>query len=255
MDGQDAIVFCIWNRGTGVNGYTWVIEAHRTSFYIKATYKPLQVTKASIHGPDPAHLGKEHFRFDFSDPKVSRRAVNAGGGWAAFGQPLPLYFTGRQVNRTTVHLARFSAEWSMFRKGMQRAPDPLIVEKATLHAILDPPKVGSVTHVDLYLGNVRPYCQNEEAKLRHQDAGMGPLVNDAGQHLTAVVTHRYVTSEPDPFGDPAKGVPDDECTRGIAQGVDKTGLLWICEKMIPNSKVQQVNPPARGPLVADGGAC
>lgn len=245
MDGQERIVFAIVNRDTGVAGCTWMIEAHRTSFYIKSTLKPMQMAKVSLHGPDPDHPGKEHFRFDFTDPKVSRKAANAGGGWQVFGTGLPLYFTGRPVNKRTVHLARFSAEGTMFRRGMQRAPNPQPLEKATLNSVLKAPSVGDVIHVDLYLSRVRPYWQNREAKLRQLDAGMGPLINDAGQYLTAVVAHRYAGREPDPSGDPSAGVPAQDCTRGIAARVDKTGLLWICEKMIPNAGMSQVQPPPR----------
>ncbi|OBF42578.1 hypothetical protein A5719_03365 [Mycolicibacterium peregrinum] len=245
MDGQERIVFAIVNRETGVTGYTWMIESHRTSFYIKPTFKALQLAKASIHGPDPDHPGKEHFRFDFTDPKVSKKAVNAGGGWHTFGTGLPLYFTGRPVNKRTVHLARFSAEANMFRRGMQRAPNPVPLEKATLNAILKAPKVGDVIHVDLYLSRVRPFWQNREAKLRQLDAGIGPLLNGAGQYLTAVVAHRCAGREPDPIGDPSAGVPEKDCTRGMAVRADTTGLLWICEKMIPNSGMRQVQPPQR----------
>jgi hypothetical protein len=139
MDGEDAIVFCIMNRETGVCGYTWFIEPHRTSFYIKSIYRPLQTMKVSIHGPDPNHVGKQHFRFDFTSPREAQKAINAGGGWAPFGDPMPWYFTGRPVNKRTVHLARFSAERNMFRRGMQRGPDPESKSKATLNAVVGAP--------------------------------------------------------------------------------------------------------------------
>lgn len=246
MDGQDSIVFCIIDKETGVCGYTWYIEAHRTSFYIKSTYKPMQMVKVSIHGPDtlPENVGKQHYRLGFTDPKQAEKAIRAGGGWGGFGQQLPLRFEGRPVNKRTVHLARFSAEWSMFRRGMQRGPDPDVKEKATLHAYVDAPSLGMVTHVDLYLSKVRPYWQNNREKLiRSRNAGFGPLVNEAGMYLTAVISQKSANKEPDPFGDPSKGVPHEDCIRGIAEGVDETGLLWICEKMIPKTSVHAINPP------------
>lgn len=245
MDGEGAIVFFIHDQDTGVCGYTWFIEAHRTSFYIKSTYKPMQMTKVSIHGPDPNHVGKQHFRLDFTRPEEARKAIRAGGGWAAFGQPLPLEFTGRRINKRTVHLARFSAEWDMFRPGMERGPDPSTKSKATLHARIAAPTEDNVTHVDLYLSKVRPYWRNDELALRREDAGMGPLTNDAGMYLTGIVARRSATKEPDPFGDPSRGLPADQCRRGIAEGVDTTGLLWVCEKMIPKTQMEQVDPPNR----------
>ena len=244
MDGEDAIVF-ILDRESGVCGYTWFIRAIWTSFYIKSTYKPMQMTKVSIHGPDPNHIGKQHFRLGFTKPQEARKAINAGGGWGAYGQPLPIEFEGRRVNKRTVHLARFSADWTMFRQGMQRGPDPPTKARATLHACLAAPPQGSVTHVDLYLSKVRPFWRNDELEIRRKNAGMGPLVNDAGMYLTATVSQRQATREPDPFGDVSEGLPDDQCIRGIAEAVDTTGLLWVCEKMIPRSKVEQALPPNR----------
>ena len=109
MDGHDAIVFVITAKDTGVCSFTWFIEAHSTSFYIKSTMRAMQVVKVSLHGPDPNHVGKEHFRLDFTNPSEARRAVNAGAGWAAYGQPLPLVFTGRPIHsEEAVHLTRFS---------------------------------------------------------------------------------------------------------------------------------------------------
>jgi len=244
MDGQDAIVICIVDKQTGVCGYTWFIEAHGTSFYIKPTYTPMQVVKVSIHNPDADHDG-EYYRLDFVRTKIAQKAIRAGGGWGAFGKSFPLEFSGRPVNKRTVHLARFSAEWSMFRRGMQRAPAPTPSAKATLNALVDAPVLGKVTHVDLYLSSVRPFWRNQEAKLRTRDAGMGPLRNSAGRYLTAVISQVDKSAEPDPFGDPSKGIPPEDCVRGIAEGVDTTGLLWICEKMIPKSKMEQASTPER----------
>jgi hypothetical protein len=237
MDGEDAIVFCILDRETGVCGYTWFIESHRTSFYIKSTYRPLQTMKVSIHGPDANHIGRQHFRFDFTSPREAQRAINAGGGWAPFGDPMPWYFTGRPVNKRTVHLARFSAERSMFRRGMQRGPDPESKSKATLNAVVGAPLEGSVTHVDLYLSKVRPFWQNREMKIRADNAGMGPLVKDADMYLTAIIAQRGETENPDPFGDVSEGLPADQLVRGVATAVDDTSLLWMCEKMMPRAKL------------------
>jgi hypothetical protein len=164
----------------------------------------------------------------------------------AVNQELPVYFTGRPVNKRTVHLARFSAESDMFRRGIQRGPDPQLSPKATLNATVAAPPEGSVTHVDLYLSKVRPFWRNDELDIRRRDAGMGPLVNDAGMYLTAVISQWRADKEPDPFGDVSQGRPDDQCVRGIAEKVDSTGLLWVCEKMIPRSALETTIPPPRG---------
>jgi hypothetical protein len=244
MNNEDAIVFSIVDPVAKIAGYTWLIEWTATSFYIKSTYKPLQMAKISLHGPDPKHIGKQHFRLDFDHPGPAAKAVNAGGGWSTDALQLPLYFKGRQVNKRTVHIVRFSAESGMYEKCIPTAPNPVVKQKATLHAIVAAPPPGKVTHVDVFLSNVRPYWENE-TKARKLDAGMGPIVNSAGMFLTAINYQRPASDQPDPFGDIRGGVPLDQCVRGIAQRLDPSGFLWVCEKMIPRSAVGSSSVPPR----------
>ncbi|MFA5607506.1 MAG: hypothetical protein WDA07_09995, partial [Leucobacter sp.] len=91
------------------------------------------------------------------------------------------------------------------------------------------------THVDVYLSFGDPYWPDEEGA-RAAEAGMGPITNAIGMHLTAVIVHRRVISQPDPWGDVRGDTPLDECSRGMAAAVDETGLLWLCEKLIPRTE-------------------
>lgn len=234
MDRQDAIVFFVLNKETQTWGYSWLIEWSTTSFYIKSQFPPLQSMKVSLHGPDPNHPGKQHLRFDFAHPDQVEKAVKAGGGWSTdLSDGPPFNFSGRQVNDHAAHIVRFSSEWDMFSSGMPPAPGgPKHKQKATLHARVPAPPKGQVTHVDLYLSLGDPYWPNEQ-QARDKNAGMGPISNDAGMNLTAVVTLRSITSEPDPHGDVRGAIPLDQCARGMGGAVDETGLLWLCEKMIP----------------------
>ncbi|BCO85914.1 MULTISPECIES: hypothetical protein [Mycobacterium avium complex (MAC)] len=247
MSGEHAIVFVIHDRTSNVAGYTSLIEWSTTSYYVKSTYKPMQSMKVSVHCPDPKHIGKQHFRFDFDHADPARKAVAAGGAWVAKdGLQLPLYFPGRPVNKRTLHIVRFSAEWDMFVKGVPSAPKPSPKQKATLHARLEAPSQSQVAHVDIFLSNVRPYWGNER-KVRDRDAGMGPIINSTGQYLTAIIYHRHVTEHPDPFGDVRQGAPLDQCIRGIASKVDPAGFLWMCEKMIPRSEFSSFSPSLQPP--------
>lgn len=242
MDGHNAIVFVILDRQAKIAGFTWLIEWSTTSFYIKSMYKPMQTTKISLHGPDPNHIGKQHFRLDFEHPGPAGKAVAAGGGFSTGSLKLPLYFDGRRVSKRAAHIVRFSAEADMYAKGVPSAPHPPMKQKATLHAVVAAPPPGKVTHVDLFLSNVRPYWPNEK-KIRARDAGMGPIHNSAGMYLTAVNYHELATAEPDPFGDVRGSVPLDQCVRGIGERLDPLGFLWVCEKMIPRTKVVSTSPP------------
>lgn len=253
MNGEHAIVFSIMDRAARRYGYGWLIEWSTSSFYIKSTYKPLQLMKVSIHGSDPKHIGKQHFRLDFDRPDLARKAANAGGAWTEDGAQLPLYFDGRPINKRTKHIVRFSVEAEMYAAGIPSAPVPKLKKKATLHAALSAPPPGKVTHVDLFLSTVRPYWP-KESNVRAHDAGMGPIANTSGLYLTAVNYQEPAAKEPDPFGDVRAGEPIDQCVRAIGESVDPAGFLWICEKMIPRSKVGSPalprTPSGAPPIVA-----
>jgi hypothetical protein len=62
---------------------------------------------------------------------------------------------------------------------------------------------------------------------------LGYLTNSLGWKLSVVMFDRPADGEPDPCGDYRGDVPVGECFRGYAATVDDTGLLWLCEKLIP----------------------
>lgn len=102
----------------------------------------------------------------------------------------------------------------MYVKGVPSAPVPKTAkQKATLHAVVAAPAPPKVSHVDVYLSEGQPFWGNE-TKFRERDAGMGPIANDAGMHLTAINFQVPVTDQPDPFGDVQEGEPLDQCIRG-----------------------------------------
>jgi hypothetical protein len=242
MSGEHAIVFATLDRAAKVWGYGWLLEWSTSSFYVKSTYRPLQLMKVSIHDEDPKHLGKQHFRLDFDHSDPATKAANAGGSWTAVGAQLPLYFNGHQLNKRAKHIIRFSVESDMFAPGTPSAPTPPTKAKATLHAALASPAPGKVSHVDVFVSSVRPYWPNEK-KVRANDAGMGPIANSSGLYLTAVNYHEPAAKYPDPFGDVRGGVPMSQCVRGIGNLVDPAGFLWFCEKMIPRSQMSPPSPP------------
>lgn len=247
MDGQQAILVCIGNRAKRRFGYASLIEWHRTSFYIKSQYAPLKTTKVSLHGPDPRpeHVGKQHFRLDVDRERIVKAALSAGGGWTTDpGFEPPLYFAGRKINDDASHIVRFSADWTMFVKGIPSAPTPQLDPRATLHALAPVPPPFRVTHVDLYISNAAPYWPNEE-HARRRNAGMGPIANDADMYLTAVIAQESVNFEPDPFGNLTRDVPLHDCVRGVAAGVDATGLLWLTDKMLPRQRLRTSTPRRR----------
>jgi hypothetical protein len=236
MQQQHAIEFFFIEEATALWGFHWLIEWSTTSFYIKCLHPGLQLAKVSLHGPDPRHPGRQHLRFDLDKPELVDKATNAGGRWSPGSDPLPFYFSGRQVNDHAAHIVRFSAGWDTFIKG---APGPGGSkgprQKSTFRALVGAPEKDHVKHVDVYLSLAEPYWPDEE-RARAADAGMGPITNDIGMNLTAVVVQRPVTLQPEPPGDLRGDTPLEQCTRGMSASVDGTGLLWLCEKVMPRSE-------------------
>jgi len=243
MRPQHAIEFLVAEEGTGIDGWHWIIEWSTSSFYMKSLNPALRSAKVSLHGPDPKHPGKQHLRFDLTEPGLVEKAERAGGRWATDTSGLPLYFRGRQVNDYAAHIVRYSAERDAFLKGAppaggSRGPRA----KSTFRAIVPVPKEDRVTYLDIYLSFGDPYWP-DEAGVRAAQAGIGPITNGSGMNLTAVVRDWPAAREPGPCGDFRGETPRGDCLRGIAAAVDDTGLLWLCEKLLPTAMMDATATP------------
>ena len=79
--------------------------------------------------------------------------------------------------------------------------------------------------------------------IRAQRAGLGFMTNSLDWKLSVVVINRRADREPDPCGDYRGDAQVDQCHRGYVAAVDDTGLLWLCEKLIPfDNEVEESNP-------------
>jgi hypothetical protein len=234
MNQQHAIEFLAAENGTGIDGWHWLIEWSTTSFYIKSLNPALEQAKVSLHGPDPKHPGKQHLRYGLeSESKLVEKSERSGGRWVTDVRQLPAYFTGQQVNGDAAHVVRYCVEREAFvgdapPAGGSRWPKA----KATFKAIIPGPKEGRVTYFDIYLSFGHPYWPDEEG-VRRAQAGIGPITNAPGMHLTAVVKDRPAGDEPNPCGDFRGDTPVNQCFRGLATAVDESGVLWLCDKLIP----------------------
>lgn len=230
--------------GTAIDSWHWLIETATTSFYIKSLNRALQAAKVSLHGPDARYPGEDHYRFDLIrtpemevDPKFIKRSTRAGGRWLTDSAELPRYFPGRRITDNVDHVIRFSTGHDLFTAGAPPAGgSDHPKQKATMRGLLPIPAEGRVVHVDAFLSRdaeAGPYWPSEESVIRHHRSGLGFMTNSLGWKLSVVVYDRPVDREPDPSGDYRGNLPVSECCRGYAATVDNTGLLWLCEKLIP----------------------
>lgn len=242
MDQHKAIEWMMaTSDGTAIDSWHWLIEFTTTSFYIKSMNRALQAMKVSIHGPDARHPDLDHFRFDVirtpdmeADPRAAQRAARDGGRWLTDPGQLPHHFIGQKINDHVRLITRFSTDADVFLAGAPPAGgSDWPKEKATMRGMVSVPGKGSATHVDVFLcDDGQPYWPNEH-HVRATQSGMGYIRNSLDWCLSAVVFDRSVEYLPDPCGDLRRGVPVDQCHRGLAATVDELGLLWLCEKLIP----------------------
>jgi hypothetical protein len=233
MSGEHAVLFAVGDRAKGKYGYTYLAEWSTESFYLKSTWAPMQATKVSIHGPSAEHPDTYLYKADLEHDRVLRRAERAGCAWYA-EQELPIVFPGRRVNDVTEHVLRYAVSSEMFDAEVPSAFAPKTRQKATVSVLIPIPAAGHTAFVDFYVSRREPYWVDEDL-LRRCNAGLGPLTNSAGMHLTAVSTQVPIADYPDPFGDIRGDTPIDQCVRGCGEKTDDSGLLWICEKLIPRT--------------------
>lgn len=245
MDQHQGIEFLMATEdGSAIDGWHWLIEPTSTSFYLKSMHRALQGAKVSIHGPDDRHPGQQHYRFDLIrtpqmevDEKKAGRAASAGGRWLTEPTSFPWYFPGRRINDDTDLVVRLSVGHDLFVPGAEPAgPSDWPKQKATMRGLVPIPAEGHVTHIDIFVSrNGKPYWRDEEA-IRAAQAGMGYLMNSLGWCLSVIINKRDIDDEPDPSGDLRGETPVDQCSRGLASTIDDTGLLWLCEKLIPRDQ-------------------
>jgi len=238
MDEHRAIEFLtVTDDGTAIDGWHWLIEWTTTSFYIKSMNPALQAMKVSVHGPDsrPQHQGKQHFRFDLerTNRKRASRAVAAGARWLTDTRQLPYYFRGRRINSNAILLARFSIDGDAYTAGAPAAGGSDRPVSNAMKGIVPLPSAGRVRHVDIFLSNDRQPYWPDAARTRAAQSGLGFIRNSLGWCLSAVVFDRPADHEPDPCGDLRGDRPVSHCARALVATVDKSSLLWLCEKLVP----------------------
>jgi hypothetical protein len=230
-----AIYYVAGEREGGPFSWTWRISSGGTSFYIKAAYERFADVKVSLHGPDPRH-NDPHFRLGV-DRSATEKVEQLGGVFRS-GTDLPLRFPGVEVRPGVRHAVRIRNTWDLFQYPSQSAPVHQTIRSKNRYSLGEPPEPLMAKDLDIYVADRRPYWPRPEAVAR-ENAGLGPLRNKAGQHLTAVVTHQliYRTPTPERAMQPRTGKPaKNTLRRGFGSCVDETGLLWLVEQMIDTSQ-------------------
>jgi hypothetical protein len=237
-----SIYFCVADRQRQVCGYAWKLWWDRTSFYAKARYIPLAGLKVSMHGQENRpglRWRKPGFKVDL-DRNALPKAEAAQGVIVPVGMSLPTWFPGAPVPGTRVtHLLRFRTAWDAFGPEVPSAPDPGTVKPGAFAGLAPAPPPGYATDVDVYVSRGgAPYWPNE-TQARRDNACLGPLRNDAGDLLTAVIMKHPTPTVPTPRNLLVRLPPSGDRVRGHGMQVDaERGFLWICESVLSRTALR-----------------
>jgi hypothetical protein len=234
---DNAICFLVHSAENNVVSYCYRVWAAGTSFYIKLRDIETSV-KISVHGPDPRPNLTPGFKFALDGSAADK--AHESSVWRFEPGTQMGWFPGVAVGDQAVHLARIRVPWSAMQRGAPSGPSPSTSSSIGFHGKLQAPKIFSAVDVDLYLSESGgPYWPDVE-QVRRNKAGMGPLKNAAGQHLTAVCTHRSLWRDQDTAEHEALTRQfDGPLVRTLAVKPDQSGFLWARELITPTSMLRQ----------------
>jgi hypothetical protein len=196
----------------------------------------LAALKVSLHGPDPRHA-RPGFKIAI-DESAMDATKSAGGVVGGTPEWLPRWFEGRAVASGVRHVIRFRHTWDLYSTAHPAAPNPGNVKPSAFAALIPVPPALSAVDVDVYVSRRRPYWPNER-RARSDNACLGPLISEAGEHLTAVAVRRHVVADPTPEAARLpRPVNDDDYVRAIGAAVDANSVLWICEQWMSRAAAE-----------------
>jgi hypothetical protein len=242
MPHHRVIKFLVGDRTLGRWSYGWRMGAGGTSFYIKPLVAWAQEIKVSLHGPDPARGLRGGYKLELD--ASARGAVDAVAevGQMKNNWPDRQWFPGARVTDDVDLVMRLRFPWDLFTRDshpVQAPADPRAREFGGLIAV---PQPDYAVDVEVPVCKTKPWWPNER-QARIDNACLGPVLNKAGQYLTAVVVHREIAGEPSPLvqHQPAGqvgGPPQFDRVRGLGAQLDDRGFLWIHEMWISQSALQ-----------------
>jgi hypothetical protein len=233
-----SIKFLVGSRATGKFSYSWGIAPKGTSFYVTPLHPALKEIKLSLHGPDPRHA-KPGYKIEMDQSALGRVEKAGGVLKKTIDWPQKQWFPGYEIHPGVDLVLRLRFSRDLFEPHAVSAPVPPGLKPGDLGRLVPPPEPGHATDVDVFVCHKEPYWPNEE-RARRDNACLGPMVNTAGQYLTAQAVHRSVDTDPSPVHKkaptPGAGIPPmADQIRGLGAAFDEHQFLWVHEMWLPRS--------------------
>lgn len=244
MPRESAFYFVVGARETGRWSHAWRVWAAKTSFYIKPKGRELGSVKISCHGPDPRPGLIAGWKLE-PEPAESRRPnmiVDEGirrGKW----------FEGEEVEEGTRLVTRVRVPWFTLDGSLPNGIGASEVKEEYRAFLIPTPTRSNAADIDLYVSDTgEPYWPSKD-QVRASNAGPGPLRNESGQILTAVVHLRSMAKVPTPEGhDRLLPMDAADAIRGLFLRVpSRRSFAWAVET--PMSRTALTTPQLyRNPL-------
>lgn len=214
--------FVVGSR-TGPWSHTYRVWTSRTSFYVKPRDHALRAMKLSLHGPDRRFL-QPGWKLEFDGPRPQ-------SGWlAGKDADKAQWYDGEVVADGVQRVLRVRVPWYTLNGSLPNGLGAKTIKGQFFGALIPPPQSMYAVDIDFYVSNSGPYWPEEE-RVQEANAGMGPLVNESGQVLTAVNHHRSPAEFPTPAGaDRIKPMNAEDAIRGLFFAIEKpNGFAWVVE--------------------------
>lgn len=231
---HEGFYFLVTSDDPSRYGFVWRIWSGGTSFYVKPRSKGMGDFKISLHGADPREGLRPGFKIghDHGAPEADYRVAAPGA--------LPYWFPGWLVRDGLIKVVRVAVPADTFSHESARYGPPAGTVSTRMAAgYVDPPPAGSFAALDLYVSDQRPEWAGR-AKAEHQRAIAGELRSKSGQYLIGLSAHISLADEPMPITLHAYDAEPGETnvTRGVATAVDGRGFVWLCERLMSETKLR-----------------
>lgn len=234
-DAVKTIYVVVGDKESHIYSYTWRIWWHGTSFYIKARHPSFDF-KVSLHGPDV-----DHPKFGFIYGLDQSAGGVADSRIAQDGKALGTRFEGTEVLPGVRQVATLRFEDYMFSPGVPSEPFPHDVKAKPENQarFAAAPKPGESVAVHLFLTTGDTEFPNLHVA-EQADALLGPLKNESGHTLFAVVSRERLSDHLS-YRIPDDLTPQDveDRVRGFHGGVDESGKLLLAEAWLSKAGLER----------------
>lgn len=215
-------------------GNVWLITSTKGDFYLKL-WRSKKVLHLSIHSPRGAWVD-HRFHIKVVDSGSAKMVEKGDFFLSAITNEEPYIFKGQNIAPGVFKVARIRWTWDMQRLRYEKFAInigyPELKDGRAGGIISKPVDTNCATDVDFFISYSEPYWPDKGKSLR-DNARLGPLKNEAGMWLTAIVYHHSQVLYPAPPGllppRPSQGETPNQIMAGGPGPLGENDIYWFVE--------------------------